>query len=232
ALENNLFILSSQSVLLEDTELHREVFTSMLDKQKHVQKCGFFMPMVISLNFAIKLDKYVLEKAVDYLKTNKKIVLAVNITNEFMKDRSSFIWFRQFLISSKSYNKRLIFEISDNTVVQHTEICNDFVGLVKGLGYSFGVDNFILDNDSLSYLKKLKPEYIKINQDYLLDKSEDKKTDTAIKSLITVTDSLDILLIVTKIETEEQIAIFKSKNIQYFQGLAVADIVPMETDNG
>ncbi|MCP3901308.1 MAG: diguanylate cyclase, partial [Desulfobacteraceae bacterium] len=47
ALENNLFILSSQSVLLEDTELHREVFTSMLDKQKHVQKCGFFMPMVI-----------------------------------------------------------------------------------------------------------------------------------------------------------------------------------------
>jgi diguanylate cyclase (GGDEF)-like protein len=233
ALDKNLLILSYQRVMSEENELHREIYTAMVDSKKRIQKCGFFMPMVIQLNLAIQLDKYVLTKAINHLKSHKNVNLAINLTNDFLKDRASFIWFRQFLIAAKKYNNRLMFEIPDNTVIQYKDICVDFAGLVKGLEFNLGIDNFILNNASLSYLKKLKPNYIKIDQGYLLDKDEDSKNnDAAIKSLQTITDSLDIVLIVSRIETEKQKETLKSKNITHFQGCAVSDILPMETNNG
>lgn len=230
-LEEHRFLLTSQPVLFNEGELHWEIFICMKDEQDVIQKAGYFMPMVTSLNLAARLDKYVFEHAINFLKINKGIIIALNITNEFLNDRSSFIWFRQLLMSIKPYNKRLMFEVPDSTVIQHIDICRDFAGLIKGMGFTFGVDNFVISNESLAYLQKLNPQYIKVNQDYLLSSNNEEETNTALKSLQTITDSLDIQLIVARIDNEEQLAALKAKNIKYFQGRAVADIVPLDKTN-
>jgi len=231
ALENNKFILTSQSVMSDGDELHQEIYVNMVDKEGVVQKAGYFMPMVVSLSLANNLDRYVLEKTVEFLSSNQENTLAINITDMFLNDRASFSWFRKLLVSAKHLAGRLTFEISDGAIKNHLEICLDFAGLIKGLGFTFGVDRFEMSEASLENLQQLKPNYLKVDYDYLID-AEDGKAAGSLKSLQTITESLGIKLIATKIDNDDLKRKLENNNIKYFQGRGVADINPLVKKNG
>lgn len=224
ALSENRFILTAQSVKSTGGELHQEIFVNLLDENGKVQRAGYFMPMVVNLNLANNLDRYVLEKSTEYLTENTSGTLAINITDIFLNDRASFSWFRQLLLNSKHLKERMTFEISDNAINTNLDICLDFAGLIKGLGFTFGVDRFTMSQTSLENLQKLKPNYIKIDYDYLIGSDD---SHTAINSLQTITESLGIKLIATKVENNELRSSLETKNIQYFQGRGIADITPL-----
>jgi len=225
ALAENRFILTSQAVTSPTGELHQEIFVNLKDENGNIQRAGFFMPMVVNLNLANNLDRYVLEKSVEYLSAKTDSTLAINITDVFLNDRASFSWFRQLLLGSKHLKERITFEISDNAINNNADICLDFAGLIKGMGFTFGVDRFAMSPKSLENLQKLKPNYIKIDYDYLIGSGED--ADTAIHSLQTITESLGIKLIATKVENSELKTALENKNIKYFQGRGIADITPL-----
>ncbi len=225
ALSSDRFVLTSQSVKSSTGELHQEIFVNMLDKEGNILRAGYFMPMVVNLNLANSLDKYVLEKSTEYLSEHAEGTLAINITDIFLNDRMSFTWFRQLLLNSKHLKDRMTFEISDNAINSNLDVCLDFSGLIKGLGFTFGVDRFSMSQTSLENLQKLKPNYIKIDYDYLMGK--DDTAHTAINSLMTITESLGIKLIATKVENDELKNALENQNIKYFQGRGIADISPL-----
>jgi len=228
---DNRFVLAAQPVILEKGEFHREVYIRLIDRQGAEHRAGFFMPMVMSLGLAGKLDQYVLEHAARHLSAHRGDVLAVNLTTEFCKDRKALPWLRQFLADSKSMQTRLFLEIQENTLIQYPDICLDLAGLFTGLGYKFGIDQVTLNDASLNLLKKLKPHYIKIERDYLEVFDDPGKTDLVLNALFTITDSLDIKLIATKIETDAQRRALAARDITYFQGRGVAEIAPLENFN-
>lgn len=230
ALDKNRFVLTSQSVMSESGELHQEIYVNMVDENGVVQRAGFFMPMVVSLNLANNLDRYVLEKTVEHLNDNKQSTLAINITDTFLNDRQSFSWFRKLLVSAKQLSDRLTFEISDSAIKNHLEVCLDFSGLIKGLGFTFGVDRFVMSQQSLENLQQLKPNYLKIDYEYLTD-TETGGPAAALKSLQTITESLGIKLIATKIDNDELRHKLEENNIKYFQGRGVAGINPLGKKN-
>jgi EAL domain-containing protein (putative c-di-GMP-specific phosphodiesterase class I) len=225
ALAENRFVLTSQAVKSPTGELHQEIFVNLKDEKGNIQRAGFFMPMVVNLNLANNLDRYVLEKSTEFLSANGDSTLAINITDVFLNDRASFSWFRQLLLSNKHLKERMTFEISDNAINNNADICRDFAGLSKGLGFTFGVDRFAMSPKSLENLQKLKPNYIKIDYDYLIGAAD---ADTALNSLQTITESLGIKLIATKVENQELRNALESKNIKYFQGRGVAEITPLD----
>lgn len=225
ALAENRFVLTSQAVKSPTGELHQEIFVNLKDEKGNIQRAGFFMPMVVNLNLANNLDRYVLEKSTEFLSANEDSTLAINITDVFLNDRASFSWFRQLLLGNKNLKERMTFEISDNAINNNADICLDFAGLIKGLGFTFGVDRFVMSPKSLENLQKLKPNYIKIDYDYLIGAAD---ADTALNSLQTITESLGIKLIATKVENQELRNALESKNIKYFQGRGIAEITPLD----
>lgn len=227
ALVEKRFLLTAQPVISETEELHQEIFVNMVDLEGQVQRAGFFMPMVIKLSLAEEIDKYVLKHATDFLLDNPDITLAVNVSNDFLKDRASFTWFRKFLFDIKELRDRLVFEISDTAVNKYFHICLDFAGLLKGTGFSFGIDRFVMSENSVKHLDLLKPDYIKVEQDYLLDMEDENSKDLALNSFLTITESLGIKLIATKVENDEQKEVLSSRQIKYFQGRGIADISPL-----
>lgn len=227
AFVDDRYLLSAQPVLGDSGELHREVFISLLDNQGVEHRAGLFMPVMMSLGFSIRLDQYVLERAVEHLSAHPQQVLAVNITTEFCQDRLALQWLRQFLVAGKGIRASLAFELHENTLIQSPEICLDLAGLFHGLGYQFGIDQFTLNDTALNLLEKLKPAYIKVERDYLEVFDDPGKTDMVLNAIFTITDSLDIKLIATKIETEAQREALAARNITHFQGRGIAAIAPL-----
>lgn len=230
ALSEERFTLTSQPVVSDGGELHREIFINMIDFQGEVQRAGFFMPMVIKLSLANEVDRYVLKHATEFLEGNPGVTLAVNVSNEFLKNRESFTWFRKFLDAAVGVKKHLVFEIPDEAVGKNLEICLDFSGLLKGKGFTFGIDRFVMSESSLKYLHLLKPDYIKVERDYLLDIDNSGDAGVALNAFLNITESLGIKLIATKIESEEEKEILRSRHIKYFQGRGIADVSPLGED--
>jgi EAL domain-containing protein (putative c-di-GMP-specific phosphodiesterase class I) len=101
--------------------------------------------------------------------------------------------------------------------------------MLRQMGFGVGIDQFSLNDTSLNLLKEIKPAYVKIEKDYFQEiDSSLGNTEVALNSLLSLTDSLDTKLIVTKIEDEEMHRTLLSKRIAYFQGLAIAPITPLE----
>ncbi len=224
---NSHFFLTVQPVLSDKDEFHREVFVNMLDQEGIQRKANLFMPMILTLGLASRLDQFIIEKSAGYLQENPGNVLAVNITTEFCRDRMTGPWLRQFLMNRKSLANNLVFEIHENTLINFPEICIDFIGLITGMGFKFGIDRFTMHDVSLNLLKRIKPDYIKIEREYLEVFDDPKKVDLVINSLFTIIDSLSIKLIAVKIENEMQRLELADKNIIYFQGHGIAGIIPL-----
>lgn len=141
------------------------------------------------------------------------------------------LWLRKFLTERKSLRDRLVFEIHETTLIRYPEICIDFVGLITGMGFKFGLDQYTMHDASLNLLKKIKPSYIKIERDYLEVFDDPEKVDMVLNALFTISASLGIKLIATKIENEAQRRLLADKNITYFQGHGIAGVVPLRDKN-
>jgi len=228
AFSKNRFILTAQPVLSNRGELHNEVFVNLVDEKGEHLLAGLFMPMVMANGLSNKLDKYVLEHSVRFLLKHPENVLSVNITTEFCQDRLMLPWLRQFLTKHKHLHDKLFFEIHENTFIRYPEIGIDFTGLITGLGFKFGIDQYTMSDASLNLLNRIKPSYIKIERDYLEVFDDPEKADMVLNALFTISDSLNIRLIATKIENEDQRNALTDKNINYFQGHGISSVAPLK----
>lgn len=227
AIANNRFKMTAQPVMADNEELHKEIYIGLVDKNGERFNAGYFMPMVISLGMADKLDKYVLESSAKHIMTSQNEIFAVNITSEFCKDRMAFLWLRKFLSTNRQLRKNLFFEFQETTIVKLTEITKDISGLLKGMGYRFGIDHFTMQEEALNLISEIRPDYIKIEASNIIDEQNQASKDIALNALITITDSLGIKLIATRIENMEEKEILKNKGIKFFQGRGIAKTIPV-----
>lgn len=228
AFSENHFFLTVQPVRSGSGELHREVFVNLVDREGIQRKANLFIPMITTLGLASKLDRYMIEESATFLQESKESALAVNITTEFCRDHSAVAWLRQFLSDKKFLADHLLFEMHENTLINFPELCADFAGLITGKGFKLGIDRFTMHELSLKLLDKIKPCYIKIERDYLEVFDDPQKADMVLNSLFTITQSLGIRLIATKIENETQRMELADKNITYFQGHGIAGVIPLK----
>jgi EAL domain-containing protein (putative c-di-GMP-specific phosphodiesterase class I)/GGDEF domain-containing protein len=228
AFSENHFFLTAQPVQSDAGEFHREVFVNMVDQDGIQRKANLFIPMITTLGLASKLDRYIIEESAAFLHENQETVLAVNITTEFCRDHLAVAWLRQFLTDKKYLADRLLFEIHENTLINFSDICFEFAGLITGKGFKLGIDRFTMHDLSLKSLNKIKPYYIKIERDYLEVFDDPQKADMVLNALFAITQSLSIKLIAVKIENETQRLELAGKNITYFQGHGIADIIALK----
>lgn len=227
AFDSGRFPVDSQAVVSADGELHREVYVSMMDGDGVLHKAGEFMPMIITLGYAARLDRVVLDAVAEQIARDRHGVFAVNLTREFCRDRESFLWLRQFLSAQRPVRHRVVFELQEATLLSSPEICMDLAGLFRGMGYGFGLDQCTMQDATLTLLKDLKPDYMKVDADYLDDPEQGGVSDVALNALATIADSLGIRLVASKIESEDQREMLERRNIRFFQGRAIAEVEPL-----
>lgn len=228
AFSENHFFLTAQPVRSDTGEFHREVFVNMVDQDGIQRKANLFIPMITTLKLASKLDRYIIEESAAFLQENKETILAVNITTEFCRDNLAVAWLRQFLGDKKHLADQLLFELHENTLINFSDICFEFAGLVTRKGFKLGIDRFTMHDLSLKSLDKIKPYYIKIERDYLEVFDDPQKADMVLNALFAITQSLGIKLVATKIENETQRFELAGKGINYFQGHGIADIIALK----
>lgn len=219
AIRERRFMFATQKSINTDNETyHHELFLRLKDGRGKIKNASYFMPMINELHLFDKIDRYVLDEATHLLENRVNAPISINIGKDIMLNTSSLAWFEKSLAKLSQVCKcKISFETVVNSEIS-IGIMGSFSKMLRKQGFDFGLDNFALDGDSLKILQDINPSYIKIQNSIILDLLEGESGDMTKQSLKLITESMDIKIIASGIENEDEKRRLEDLGIKYLQG--------------
>lgn len=210
-----------------------EALVRMRDTDGNLVKPNEFIPIAESSNLILKIGDWVLKKASQMIKEYRKsgidIPISINISDVQFKNSAAFLAALNHLLDDEDCDpNKIILEVSENSITEDPIISAAILSEVKSYGFQVSIDGYGIGFTSLSILKDLKVDEIKIDRQFLNDVPVDAKSTAILQSIIMLGKSMDFRVVSVGVETEAQISILKENNCDEFQGFHISE--PMNHD--
>jgi len=218
AINQNHFVFQWQSVIDMQSEdiIQRELYCR-LNIDDTVVSASEFMPFIELLALGSQLDRCLLETI------EKKNILAIshqpvaiNLTHDSVQDNEFAQWLATFLQQSK-HTHQMLFEMPESALIHSFEQCYKLIEIIRSAGAKVGVDQCGRQMGSLDYLQKLQPHYIKLDQSFAFYEKLNQGNEMC-RALINIAKGLNIDVIITGIENQQQLQQFSSLRAEGYQG--------------
>lgn len=230
SLEESRMVLAFQSVVEQRgntlVPIHEEIFLRLLDKEGVVHSAGYFIPIATSLGLIDMLDRYGIEKVLQYVKERQPLTPpAINLSGDFIKKYANIQWLRgQLETFARQSDLVLWFEVSNTIAVHEVEAVRSLCAMIKIFGYRFGIDHFTIPDVGAIYLQAIRPDYVKSSAVYLEDMMVDKESGKQSESFNNLVRSLGISVIAMNIEEAKVLENLQALGIDRFQGSYIAPV--------
>ena len=122
----------------------------------------------------------------------------------------------------------LVLEIEENTITNKLEESLITLRELKKLGLTLTIDSFGTGISSLSHLKKLPIDIIKIDRTFIKGIPDDENDMIITETLINIAHQMDLKTFATGVETREQEAFLKINGCRYVQGYLYSNPLPSD----
>lgn len=193
-----------------------------------------FIPLAEETGFILPIGQWVLETACAQLKAWEKETSTLNL---LLSINVSALQFRhpnfvtQVKVTAQRYAinpKQLKFELTESMLVEDIEGVITTMNALKAIGVRFSLDDFGTGYSSLQYLKRLPIDQLKIDQSFVRDIASDGSDQAIIKTIIAMTQGLNLNVIAEGVETEEQQKFLLSNGCMHYQGYLFGRPVPIQ----
>ncbi|EPE95039.1 putative bifunctional diguanylate cyclase/phosphodiesterase [Rhizobium grahamii] len=114
--------------------------------------------------------------------------------------------------------ERLELEITETVLLERTTNNLDTLNTLNVLGIQISLDDFGTEYSSLSYLKNFPFDNIKIDKYFINDLLDDEKSQTIVRSIISLSHGLDMRVTAEGVETAEQASWLLAEGCDRLQG--------------
>lgn len=163
----------------------------------------------------ILLDKFFLKKI---NKIDRPFYITININNSNFKDNKLIDVCKIFISKAEKVNISLILELSENIPFEDSKEIDIMIDTLRTLKVKFALDDFGVGYSTLHYIKRFKPEFIKIDKSILHMDKDDYVSRTILKSINTIANDLNIGLIAEGIENENHLHLLDEVDLFGLQG--------------
>ncbi|SMY16639.1 RNase E specificity factor CsrD [Photobacterium aquimaris] len=218
AISEDLFIYKFQPATLSNGAIyHYEVFTA-IKKNNNYYSAGMFLGAIEDLKIGSWFDRHVIVAIINKLNADRTSgPFAINITNSCINDPSFIRWLDNLLQKNTLLSSRLFFEIQEISCIRHTDATGILCSIIRKYEFGFGIDNYGRNFQSLTYLKELQPNYVKIDYVYTHQLNDQTKS-TVLSSICRTAHSLNIKVIATRVETATQLERLSELFVGGYQG--------------
>ena len=113
---------------------------------------------------------------------------------------------------------RIILEITESAVLENIDEAMQRMSELKQLGVRFALDDFGVGYSSLSYLKALPIDQVKIDQSFIRDIGSDPDDEVICCTIIAMGEQLGLQIVAEGVETEAQLEFLKNNFCDAYQG--------------
>jgi len=196
-----------------------------------------FIPIAEQSDLILPIGAWVLQTACEQLKLwqsdplKKDLPLAVNISPYQFSQPEFVDQLSQMLEKAGINATRLKLELTESLMLHDIANTIKKMEALKLLGIQFSMDNFGRGFSSLSHLKALPINQLKIDRFLIRDITTDSCDAMIIKAIIDMTHKLEIDIIAEGVETEQQFTCLKQLGCVAYQGYLFGKPMPLDELN-
>lgn len=205
-----------------------EALVRMRDSDGNIVAPSEFIPVAENSHLILKIGEWVLN-SVQKLNTEWKekgvnLPISVNISDVQFKNGAALLaTLNTLVVDNPECAKNIILEVSENTITNDVALATALLAEIKSYGFQVSIDGFGVGFSSLSVLRDLKVDEIKVDRQFLNHVPADEKNTAILKSIIMLGKSMDFRVVVVGVETEAQFELLKSHHCDEFQGFLISE---------
>ena len=183
-----------------------------------------FIPLAEETGLIIPLGLWVMQTACAQLKQwsesprSRELQISVNVSARQFRQADFVEQVFDALKQSGANPALLKLELTESVVLDNVEDVITRMQQIRALGVTFSLDDFGTGFSSLSYLKRLPLDEVKIDQSFVRDISSDPNDAAIVRAIIAMSQSLGIEVIAEGVETKAQLHFLKQNGCTNFQG--------------
>lgn len=188
-----------------------------------------FIPVAERNGFIRAMTKVLLRKALAAIKTwPAHVKLSFNLSAHDISANDSVLQIINIINRSGVEPKRIEFEITETAIAQDFNQARETIKALKALGVGISLDDFGAGYSSLSYVRSLPLDKIKVDRSFVDDISTNKISHDIVKSLQSLCADVGIACVVEGVEFEEQMQTLSSIGCNIVQGYYFSRPIPEE----
>jgi len=169
----------------------------------------------------IKLDRFVIERAISMLENDPNISAGVNLAAPSFNDHKLIEVIGSSLQSHNVDASRFFLEITESEIISHLDRAREVSQSIKDMGVQIALDDFGADFSSLAYLKKLPVDFLKIDGSFMRDLVNNSFNQAIIRGIREVAEIKNIRTIAEYVENQDQMDLLAELGVDYVQGFFI-----------
>ncbi len=232
AIAHKSFALRRQAVASSHDRnklLQQEIYASLEfdNKQYHA---GYFIGLAEQFDLGEQVDQVIIQRVIEAIQgTSITGPFVVNLSASAYAKMSFVSWLDKTLQDLPDMVKsNLAFEVSEQSVLGTEDHAFLLAQTLKTHQVKFGIDNVGKQFSAFQYLQNLMPDYVKVDPSYTKLAVGKESESFFMHTLCKMFNSLNIDVIATGVETEQQVEILTKFDISGVQGYGIGRPVPFD----
>lgn len=238
ALEEDRFVLYRQEITsLDDREKtpHYELLVRMRSTDGTIIPPGNFIPAAERYNLMSALDRWVIDKAFQHLKTFQQqgddSIYSINLSGNSLNAENFSDYIAEKISEYRVRTELLCFEVTETAAVFNLARASHIIKTLKKLGCRFSLDDFGSGLSSFGYLKNLPVDFLKIDGSFVKDMDTNPMNRAIVEAIHQVGHTLSIRTIAEFVENAAIVEQLCDIGVDYAQGYHFSRPEPLIDEN-
>lgn len=231
ALDEDRFCLYAQSIAPLQKGgrdgRHFEVLLRLRDENGQILSPGAFIPAAERYGLMPTLDRWVIGRTLQtlsqHVRSNTLIdTCAINLSGPSLDDDALLEFVKGQMQQYGISPQILCFDITETSAIGNLSNATRLIQALRSMGCRFALDDFGVGMSSLTYLKQLPVDYLKIDGGFVRDMLQDKSNHAMVEMINRISHILGKKTIAEFVESREIAKALKQMGVDYAQGYAIA----------
>ena len=190
-----------------------------------------FLPAAANSHLEIPLGQWVLKEAIHQMnrwrEAGEALGVSINISAPHLMDRKFADYLEGYLQSHPEVSPgQITLEVLESTALEDTKRASNVLARCQSLGLQVALDDFGTGFSSLTYLRTLPVDVIKIDQSFVRNMLTDANDRAIVESVIFLAQRFDHPVLAEGVETMDHAAALRDMGCNLVQGYGIARPMP------
>ena len=230
AIDSGRIMIFSQKIVpinRSESHIHYEILARLKDEGGNIIPPGQFLPAAERYNLMTKIDFEIIKQTFHALSIgifegiSETGFVSINLSGQSLSDENTLAKIKKMIRQYQVNPKNICFEITESVAIENLTLVRKFMNEMKSKGVRFALDDFGTGLSSLTYLKQLPVDYLKIDGSFIKDIVNDSIDKTVVDAINKMAHTMGLKTVAEYVESEEILELLNDLNIDYAQGFHI-----------
>lgn len=226
ALKNDLFSLYAQSITplgLDDKRKHFEILLRLTDTKNQVISPNIFLDVANRNCLMPDIDTWVINSLFSKLAERDLSLwqnhhFSINLSGASLNKEEFLKFLLQKIEDSGLPSNLFCFEITETIAISDLTKVSQFIKSLRDMGCSFALDDFGKGMSSLTYLKNLPVDYLKIDGSFITELNKDRVSRAMVEGINYLAGAIGLKTVAEFVENQAIFDTVRDLKVDYAQG--------------